>query len=100
MRTDAFMQELSQAMAKRVQPMSQQTVAEAGKAFLKRAAEILAGVGYEVATSSCSTAQQITALEAELRGAIGAWKHTEDGIGRPPQLSTCILCSLLQKPQL
>ena len=67
--------------------MSQQAVSEAGKAFLKQTAQVLAGVGNEVAAASRLEAQQITALEAELRSAIGAWRHTEDGPGRLEKLS-------------
>lgn len=83
---NAFLQELSQAIAARVQPMSQQSVSEAGKAFLKSAADVLLGVGKEVAMASCSSAQQVTTLEGELRSAIGAWKHMEDGTGMLQEL--------------
>ncbi len=61
-----------------MEPLSQQAVSEAGKAFLKQAAKSLADAGNEVAAASCSTAQQISALEGELRSAIAAWRHAED----------------------
>ena len=67
--------------------MSQHAISEAGKAFLKQIAQVLAGVGKEVAAASGLSAQQMTALEAELRSDIGAWRHTEDGPGRPQELT-------------
>lgn len=66
--------------------MSQQSVSEAGKAFLKSGADVLLGVGNEVAMASCSSAKQVTMLEGELRSAIGAWKHMEEGTGMLQEL--------------
>lgn len=77
-----YLQEKGRAIVIKVQPMSQQAVSEAGKAFLKQVAEILAGVGNEAAEALNLNAQQMTALESELRSAIGAWRHTEDVPGR------------------
>lgn len=47
------LQAISSAIGLRVQPLSQQKVAEAAKLFLKQAAECLARLGTEVAAESC-----------------------------------------------
>ena len=72
-----LVQAISTAAAARVQPLNQQETAEAGQAFLKRLAEILAGAGKEVIAAACTTASALTTLEGSLRSTIAGWRHVD-----------------------